>query len=569
MNSIKPAIPAAAPLDDPRYYLANFRCLLDWVGACYHDLLSDAEHAFIRGVEALPTPSQALLVRMVMRRGEHFRVARLRYAEIGDTAAALAPLIDAGWVEEDPLLSLDELFRHWCLAELRVALADEIGAAGLPISTAKAPLREALAIRLSEPRRLPQWWPEAPDRIVRVTCMEQCERLRLMFFGNLRQDWADFVLTELGMQRYERVPLDPASRAFQRRAEVDAYLQLHRLRERLEAGEGVAALWAELVAAAQRRGEESPWIATRRARLVFQLGREAERSGHTALALEAYATAAGDPGGGGEARIRRLRLLERLGETHEALALAEAQPPLSDAERQAQARLLPRLRRRLGMATPASAPAPAIETWELTLPGPAASVEGAVRDHLQHPAAPVHYVENALIGGLFGLLCWEAIFAPLPGAFFHPFQRGPADLRREDFVSRRHRLFAACLAQLEDGRYSATIRRHWHTKQGLASPFVDWQLLDETLLELALAHLPACHLERLFARLLEDIASNRAGLPDLIQFLPEAPQGPRYRLIEVKGPGDRLQDNQRRWMAYFHDQGIPVSVCRVRWQERA
>ena len=29
--------------------------------------------------------------------------------------------------------------------------------------------------------------------------------------------------------------------------------------------------------------------------------------------------------------------------------------------------------------------------------------------------APVHYVENTLINGLFGLLCWPAIFAPLPG----------------------------------------------------------------------------------------------------------------------------------------------------------
>ncbi|MBD3896695.1 VRR-NUC domain-containing protein [Halomonas sp. ML-15] len=563
MNSISLAAPAAASLDDPRYYLANFRCLLDWVAVCYDDLLSDAERAFVKAVADLPIPSQALLVRMVMRRGEHFRVARLTYTEIGDSGAALAPLVDAGWVEEDPLLSLDELFRHWRLAELRTALADEMRAAGLPTSTAKATLREALAARLSEPRRLTEWWPEAPDRIVRLTCMEHCERLRLMFFGNFRQDWADFVLAELGVQRYERVPLDPASRAFQRRAEVDAYLQLQRLRERLDAGEAPEALWSELADS----GGDSPWLATRRARLVFQLGREAERNANPELALEAYAEAGRDPGGGGEARIRRLRLLERRGEHLSALRLAETQTPLSEAERQALTRLLPRLRRRLGIAVEAAAPEPDIQRWALTLPRPAGSVEGAVRDHLQRDDAPVHYVENALIGGLFGLLCWEAIFAPLPGAFFHPFQRGPADLRREDFVSRRRERFAACLAQLEDGRYADTVRRHWHAKQGLASPFVDWQVLDQTLLERALECLPAAHLQRLFARLLEDIGSNRAGLPDLIQFLPDAARGPRYRLIEVKGPGDRLQDNQRRWMAYFHTHDIPVSVCQVCWQE--
>ncbi|WP_444679438.1 VRR-NUC domain-containing protein [Halomonas sp. E19] len=35
--------------------------------------------------------------------------------------------------------------------------------------------------------------------------------------------------------------------------------------------------------------------------------------------------------------------------------------------------------------------------------------------------------------------------------------------------------------------------------------------------------------------------------------------------MEVKGPGDRLQDNQRRWLAHFHAHGIPVAVCQVVW----
>lgn len=38
-------------------------------------------------------------------------------------------------------------------------------------------------------------------------------------------------------------------------------------------------------------------------------------------------------------------------------------------------------------------------------------------------------------------------------------------------------------------------------------------------------------------------------------------------MIEVKGPGDRLQDNQRRWLAFFHRCEMPVAVCYVRWAE--
>ena len=89
------------------------------------------------------------------------------------------------------------------------------------------------------------------------------------------------------------------------------------------------------------------------------------------------------------------------------------------------------------------------------------------------------------------------------------------------------------------------IRQRYADKFGIQSPFVYWGALDQALLEQALDCLPAAHLRAWFKRLLLDIKANRASMPDLIQFWP-AEQ--RYRMIEVKGPGDRLQDNQRRWL---------------------
>jgi hypothetical protein len=201
------------------------------------------------------------------------------------------------------------------------------------------------------------------------------------------------------------------------------------------------------------------------------------------------------------------------------------------------------------------------------LPGPQ-SVERAVAQALNALHAPVYYVENSLVTGLFGLLCWPAIFAPLPGAFFHPFHHGPADLYREDFVARRRDAFDTCLARLDDGSYREVIRATWREKFGLASPFVHWAIVDEPLMEHALSCIPAEHLKRCFERLLDDLKANRAGLPDLIQFMPDAPEcQSRYRMIEVKGPGDRLQDNQRRWLTFFHRCEMPVAVCYVRWAE--
>lgn len=546
-----------ASLDDPFYYLTHFRFVLAWVGERHADLLAADELAFLEQFESLPQVSQALLVRMIMRKGELFRLSKLSYAEVGDSASAMAPLMSLGWVDSDPALSIDELFNQLRLAELRQALAAEIRAAGLSASSAKTMLYYTLASRFTHTAPLQTWWPTAPDRVVRLTVMNICDRLRLMFFGNLRQDWAEFVLTELGLQRFETVPFTPQSRAFQCRHEVDVYLELHYLRQRLDAGELPADLYPEVPSPADNR-----WLATRRARLLLQLGREAERSGDAALALTLYSESASS-----EARVRQLRVLERQGEHSAAFELATQALNSSpnETEHQALARILPRLRRRLKLPAEPSDPEPAHERWDLSLPGPQ-WVERAVVEALSEPGAPIYYVENALLTGLFGLLCWPVIFAPLPGAFFHPFHNGPADLYRDDFVAQRRDTFDACLAHLEDGSYREVIRATWREKHGLASPFVHWAIVDEPLVELALTCIPAAHLRLCFERLLGDLKANRAGLPDLIQFMPDAPIGePRYRMIEVKGPGDRLQDNQRRWLKFFHRHGMPVAVCYVRW----
>ena len=576
MNSVLSRSAVTAPLDDPFYYLANFRFVLAWVSEHYADLLTPEERAFSANFAALPQPSQALLVRMVMRKGELFRTDKLDYVEIGNSHAALGPLVEVGWLENDPTLTFAELFRLLRLTELRQALTGEIERAGLSPRIGKAALGEALEPHLTQQQRLNHWWPEAMQHlagacVVRLTLMPWCDRMRLMFFGNLRQEWAEFVLAELGLQRFERVELTPASRAFHSRTEVDVYLKLHDLRERLSAGELPACLEAEVPQVAQKHA----WLDQRRGRLLFHLGQAAERGAEPALALRLY-TASGDgPQGQVEARIRRLRLLERLGEYRQAYDLArQSEKVAAERERQALARLLPRLGRRLGLTVPAQAPDVTPQRLDLCLPrryqNVALGVERAVAEHLGCCAAPVYYVENTLLTGLFGLLCWPALFAPLPGAFFHPFHAGPADLYRDDFVSRRYSRFAACLAQLDEGSYCEAIRQVWREKRGITSPFVHWDALDEPLLELALACLPAAHLRACFERLLADLKDNRAGLPDLIQFHPGDEEGlPRYRWIEVKGPGDRLQDNQRRWLAFFEAQGIEAVVCHVTWQQDA
>ena len=181
-------------------------------------------------------------------------------------------------------------------------------------------------------------------------------------------------------------------------------------------------------------------------------------------------------------------------------------------------RALTRLARQLGQPLPGKAKPIPPARIDLSLPRPEAqSVEFAVKAHLHEPDAPVHYVENSLICSLFGLLCWQAIFAPVPGAFFHPFHTAPVDLFSADFHTQREELFASCMAHLDSDAYKQVIRDNYTAKFGIQSPFVFWAALDQTLLEQALDCLPAAHLRAWFKRLLVDIKANRAGMPDLIQ----------------------------------------------------
>lgn len=553
------------PSDTP-YYLLNFERALAWLAVRYDDLLEAHEQAFFHAFAALPQASRALLVRMLMRKGALFRASRLSYDEIGCPLQAAAPMAALGWIDAEPPLTLDELFALSTRAHLLEIFAEAIalipGAKALRKPDLLETLRPFYSAATERQQPLSAWHAQTDDCVLHVAIAPLCERLRLMFFGNLQQDWSEFVLADLGVFQYETVAFAPSSRAFQQRADVDVYLNLQACRDALEAlpADDPAAT-DELIAAVGAIKTANPWLETRRAKLLFRIGYECERRRNWATALAIYEGCAW-PG----ARHRQMRVLERSERFDEAYALASqaADAPESEEEAQRVARILPRLRRKRGEPVARIPAARPVERSMLVLPKPQLpqSVENVTRDYLSTDAAPVHYVENALINSLFGLLCWEPIFAALPGAFFHPFQRGPADLHAPDFHARRAGPFAACLAQLDSGAYRETIRRHWRDKAGLQSPFVFWGLLTEDLVALALDCLPAAHLKLWFERLLRDIRGNRSGLPDLIRFWPAER---RYELIEVKGPGDRLQDNQIRWLAYCAQHAMPVRVLDIRW----
>jgi hypothetical protein len=507
---------------DPYYYLTNFQTMLATLEARDGDLLDAEERAFIASFAVIPLKARALLVRMVMRKGRVFRASRLVYAEIDMMHDAMRPLIALNWVDDRPRLRLDELFSVMPKIDLAKFLALSPRRRGLP----KLKLLDELRADYPETREFREWCADSGDTLFRLNVSELCERLRLLFFGNWRQALNEFVLADLGVLRYEKVALGVESRPFESRRQVEHFLRLHRCREMLHAG----AEPGDTETALPDAVDDCEWLRERREKLRFQIARAHERAGALDRALAIYKTCAYR-----EAAPRAARLGDR------------------------RAGVMRRPIRRASFAS-----------FELVLErsSTARSVEYLALDHLAaepqagDDATSLFFVENSLITSLFGLLCWQVIFAPVRGAFFHPFHRGPADLGCPGFFARRQRQFSECFEQLASDAYRHTIRRHFTSKAGIASPFVDWGLIDETLLELALACFPPQHLRRWFEWIAGDVSVNRTGFPDLVQFWPATA---RYRLIEVKGPGDRLQDNQRRCLEFCVTNDMPVCVCHVRY----
>ncbi len=412
----------SAPLDPSLYYLTNFHRALDWIDERYADLLDAEEARFIADFRALPLPSRALLVRLVMRKGPHFRASKLSYAEIGDIPEAAAPLLELGWLSDDYPLALDELLPLLLKDELLARFRDDLPRGSLK----KAELYEHLHAYHEQVQPFDSWYPDL-DRLYTLMATPLCDRLRLLFFGNLQQDWSEFVLADLGIFRYETVPFTPDSRAFRRRDELEAYIHLWNGAVRFDAGESIAELLVEL-------GEfrsDNAYLQARHARLLYRMAYQLEREGEldAALALYQRTTAGGS-------RQRQIRVLERLQRFDEAHALAQAAltAPESDGELQLVERALTRLVRQLGLPKEIAAkPVPPLRI-DLELPRPRRQrrIRRAIR-------APRGRGASALRGERAGL---QPVRPALLGRDLRPAARRllpPLPGRAQRSVSRRFR----------------------------------------------------------------------------------------------------------------------------------
>jgi hypothetical protein len=531
------------------YYLDNFTFLLDFVSRQYCDLLSEQEKQFYSTFQALTLDSRKLFVRLTNRKGPYFRLDKLIYPEVESLGVEIQSLVAASFIVPT-VPDLESAIRICSKADLLNLDA----CSGFPQSTRKQDLADYLLSEQINPVQA------LTIEVVELARTEELTVFKLLFFGNFHQDMTTFVMHEL-VAPFEQYEIDGNAGLFRCREVIDELIVLRSLSDashKLMETEGSEGDLLQLIDKLPARNIE-PVLSRRYDRIVNQIGRHLERAGRIEEAIGVYCRAQATP-----ARERQARILDRLGKPAAAMMLCSSiiETPQSEEELEFAQRFGQRLGSKHGFSSELSfnPPVTKIEQTTIQVSRLDDSVEMCARAYFQDLGYESYYVENSLIRSLFGLCFWDIIYAPVSGAFFNPFQRGPVDLYTSDFVDSRRMLISDRFKELKKNGPLGLATAIYREKLGVANPFVNWMYVDEQLLETALVKIPSQDLIRIFERLLIDLKNNSSGFPDLIIFDQNS-----YRMIEIKGPGDKLQKNQARWFRYFLEHSIPAAVVNVEY----
>jgi len=543
----------ADPLTDPLYYLKHFDFVLSALSTDLAAFLSGSQQQVLLDLTSLPDSSRALFVRLYLRKGNFFRTDKIHYEEVGSLDRALRTLRSKDMIK-DVTQSRPDL-------TIRLRTKKELSALGLLASIPREiRSREGIDDHLICSR---EQMPSPDFRIIQLQHRALIDRCQLAFFGNAHQSLADLILTDLGQRRFERTALSTTS---WRQKDVldDAALYMlfrhfiHAIDEQRKhelrlghAPEGLAEHLSYLLTCLPGTPNNA-LNAQRFHRLLFEGGRLAERLGQTELAL-AWFDASDHPMN----LERKLRILAK----RKADSVPHLARKLLDLTLEAShIKYAEKLLNRTAQITEHTIPlAQYTPQWSELL-----SFEGSVEYKVIQWLAKAHeikavHTENCLLSGFFGVFFWEVIFAPIDGAFFHPYQSAPADLYDQDFYLRRKARFESRFEALDGATDRLELfRQTYQGKAGIQNPFVVWPVIDLLLCEHILKRLAWPALRSIFESMARNPKQATKGFPDLVVIHEK-----KIELVEVKGPGDRLQDHQIKWLSELNRAGISSSVMKI------
>ncbi|MDH5914795.1 VRR-NUC domain-containing protein [Vibrio splendidus] len=535
----------------PTYYLDNFNRLVEHAQTLYPDLLSDDECHWLSAYKRLSVASQCLMVRLLSRKGCWFRSDKLNYVEIPDLNSALQELSTAGFIalshpaeQHDLVISNVELGLH-------LLTKPELLNVFPAFKSNKTAKKDELLLLLDQ-QPFDQFQNLNFDCIYIVEA-QVIDVLLLLFFANTYQDLSQFVLSDLGLNTFENYPLSKQRRFFTSRNQLNQLIQMRDIQRQYSEGDRKDPEFLELLLQSIPAESEHRSSARKRSRLINDIARDLERLNQNDQAIFWFKQSTLPP-----SRERLARIYDKQDELDLMCDIVTKikTVPSDVSELEVAIKLEDRLLRKQGHKVP-RASKPSCEQIKLELDLSQTRVELAVKQHFEDQGWDVYFSENSFLCGLFGLAFWEVIFADAEGAFINRYQHRPLDLYHSDFVDKRAEQVEAVFQTIFKHGLNHLLNIY-DQKRGIANPFVHWNYFPRSLVEHSMEAIPNALIVYLFKVILSDLKLFRTGMPDLIAF-----KDKEFHWIEVKGPGDKLQDNQWRWIKEFERLSVPFSVCYV------
>ena len=142
-------------------------------------------------------------------------------------------------------------------------------------------------------------------------------------------------------------------------------------------------------------------------------------------------------------------------------------------------------------------------------------------------------------------------------------QNAPLDMDSDYFYATRKEIIEPHLQKIHDGMAGIILIMSWELHVGTVCRGVNWDrhLLSE--LRAAVTCIGGPCLANLCRLLAQDYRSWTSGMPDLLLWRFHGDYSGEAKLVEVKGPRDRLSEQQRAWLLTLMDCGFNAEVCKV------
>ncbi|XP_044498267.1 fanconi-associated nuclease 1 homolog isoform X2 [Mangifera indica] len=595
-------------------YQHNFNLLVQEVLRSNPHLFTDDERVFLESFSTLSADGQRLFIRLYTRKGPWFRLSNISYREVLDSQEAVKELLANGYIcsfgDKNELHDdMKEICNLLTVSELREILSV------LKKNCVRGSRKQDLAMFLLRSYEdgsctlLPDMILDRTGFCIRISSKAESLiwRAERLFFLNGEQDLSAFLLVDLGIVKYPAYNCIISEQIYSSLSDLLAYEEAIELAQIMDQSldennvelvsrcimiadsfmpstysETIQSTTSELASTFHSRFSAS-WVYSK----VVLLGisfLEREHRYHDAVnLLKRLLCNFPCDGRRGYWTLRLSVDLEHLGCPNESLLVAEAgllDPWVRAGSKMALQRRVLRLgkppRRWKTPSFSESIKRKIIEGRPLNCEmgmksrfyGEDGEQCGVEQLALQYYAGEgggwegVH-TESGIWLTIFGLLMWDIVFSDVPDVFRTKFQNAPLDLDTDSFYPVRKNLIESQLQKVHDGMAEEILITSWESHVGTACRGVNWDRHSLSELRAAVTCIGGPCLASLCRHLAQDYQSWSSGMPDLLLWRFHGEYRGEAKLVEVKGPRDKLSEQQRAWLLVLMDSGFKVEVCKV------